>query len=136
MKTFIPPKNNAALRKLLREWQKRLRLLDWEIVTRFATKDDKIDAFGQSSLLPGHKIARVLITPTCDILPDWNGCEDLEVTLVHELLHFHADAFDKFFTGKRRSSHENEHYGLEFLIEIAAIAMVELKRGAPKKSWL
>jgi hypothetical protein len=136
MKSFPAPKNGAALRKLSREWQKRLRLQDWDIRTTFATKEDKIDdAFGRSIVASGHKAVNVFINPTPLIDDDWIGCRDIEVTLVHELLHLHGDTFDHFFSGSKKNSRPTEYLGLEFFIEITAIVLVELKRGVPREQW-
>jgi len=132
------PKTNQQLQRLAREWQARLRLRDWDISVFFADKEETKKAigpaFGATRPAPGHKIAMVAIKRPEDIEPDVMGCPDIEVTLVHELLHLHGDAFDHFFIDKE-TKRPTEYFALEAMIELSAIAMVELKRGIPRQQW-
>lgn len=79
------------LRRLTRKWQERLRLLDWDIKVRFATKDEAEDIWGIAYPANTTKEAVIHIANPRwfkDLGPDCYQA-DAEVTVVHELLHLH-----------------------------------------------
>ncbi len=133
------PANNHQLNTLVREWIKRLRLTDWLVKARFATNEaDKKylspSAYASTKVSSGCKEALTIINKLDSIDADALGCRDLEVTVVHELLHLHAESFDHFFNNKQ-SKRPTEHYALEAMIELTALALVEAKRGVPRQRW-
>jgi len=86
------------LRRLTRKWQERLRLNDWDIKARFATKDEAKATWGLCTPTPNTKTAQIHIAN-----PRWfkesdkeieGYLWDPEVTIVHELLHIHFAALN------------------------------------------
>ena len=68
------------LASLGRRWQRRLRLADWRV--SFAFADLPADTLGEVESDPDTREATVSIA---------RKCEDVEGTVVHELLHLHFD---------------------------------------------
>jgi len=118
--------NDQELQDLCREWQQRLRLEDWDVSARFARMTDKVEGFADISASSSNRVARILLRNSDDIPSNWLGVTDLEVTLVHELLHLPASGFDSGFKQKEDSP---EHIALELFIERCAQALVAAKRG-------
>lgn len=84
----------AQAEELIREWQETLRLQDWnvsiEIVRRYQMPDDESSSSGYCSRLPDMKVATILLLDPIDFKrPEFPGAmiDDMENTLVHELLH-------------------------------------------------
>jgi hypothetical protein len=108
------------LQPLLRDWQKRLRLEDWDIKVKYA----EIEGYGRCRPQAHHKVAQIEIksSPPKD---NCGTCEDIEVTLVHELLHVRIDQWLK-------PEDQNKYVeGTEFeaFIEQISQALVAAKRG-------
>lgn len=73
------------------EWQRILRLLDWQVylaVVRTSQMDDPEDA-GECSWSEPLKIAKIKVLDPQDWSPDFVVGHDMERTLVHELLHLY-----------------------------------------------
>lgn len=70
----------ATLRRLTKLWQKRLKLQDWKLDVRFAA-DMADTSAGECWWHPDNRTAEIHILPP-HIIED-----DIEETLVHELLH-------------------------------------------------
>lgn len=106
------------LRDYLIYWQKALRLTDWQIEYRI-NEDENF--FGTICTFPTHSTARIEIRDPDLFDGDVVGIKDLEVTLVHELLHL------RFF----HCTHEGKayHNHKEMAIKITAAALVAAKRG-------
>ena len=93
----------AKITKLTKTWQKLLRMQDWEIVTKFA-EPGELDhgTFGTAQgdyntrrgLITLNKPALTIKAPHID--------DDLELTLVHELLHL------KFYSLMSEDSERDE----------------------------
>lgn len=80
-----------VLRRWLRYWQKLLSLQDWEIVVRICAPDDMDNKEVQGEVeYQAHKKAAVvrLLDPR-DYPPNPSWPQDMERTLVHELVHLH-----------------------------------------------
>jgi hypothetical protein len=75
------------LKKLLAKYQKRLRLQDFVIEARYASADELEDAFGRTRIRWHLGTATVLICEPSQITSDAIDCRNVELTLVHELLH-------------------------------------------------
>lgn len=88
-------KNDEELQEKLVEWQKRLRLQDWIIKARITrNKDIKAKSQGQCHWTIQTKLATILILDPVDYPEDTMHPQDMEQTLVHELLHLHFAPFD------------------------------------------
>lgn len=84
------------LQELCRKWQERLRLQDWDIVVRLVRKRDfaiKDGVDGECEWESQNKIAIIRILDPIDYDPDCILEQDIERTLVHELLHLHFALF-------------------------------------------
>ena len=113
-----------ALENLLAEWQKILRLQDWEVKIRFV-RGHEIDDY-QARIIhhDNHKQATVKLRDPID----WTSKdfpEDSELDLVHELIHLHTATFE------RKESEGS--MGAEQAIELIARALVGLKRRADEQ---
>ena len=105
-------------RKLCREWQRRLRLQDWQVELSFRRFHEMSgDTRGDCYMSMEQRIARIDILNPKDARPDAPPY-DLEQTIVHELLHLH---FEPFWRNKKRLE-------LEQAIEAIAFALVAAKR--------
>lgn len=101
----------------LKYWQKRLRLQDWDI--RIEVDNDIENCSGQVTKSLDYQWAKILIKDPTKLPEDRYLVEDLEVTIVHELLHIRM----AYITGKKANHHE------EMAIETIAQNLVALKRG-------
>jgi hypothetical protein len=111
------------LKALLREWQKILRLQDWDVVVRFARRyefNDE-DNQGECSWVLDRREALIKILASEDYNPNCIYPHDVEGVLVHELLHLHMAPW--------RVQERMEDVAKEQAIEAIAKALVSLKRG-------
>ena len=90
-----PHPTSEELQALCREWQQILRLQDWDIEIIYV-KPCELDPHtgGQVIRCDGKKAARIkVLDPEC-----YDPClivkQDVEYTVVHELVHVHFAIFD------------------------------------------
>lgn len=107
----------------LHYWQQLLRLGDWAIDLRMARGRDINEALAEVHASHPLRHARVFLKEPIDIDPDSYLNTDMEVNLVHELLHLRLkDALPEVENGSA------QWRGLEAAIEATAQALVALKR--------
>jgi hypothetical protein len=88
--------NRLNLNVLLKKWQAILRLQDWDITIKYKRHYDMDDnKAGGVSWIKRRKIARISVLDPIDIGTGWNS-EDVEATVVHELLHIQFCMIDDF----------------------------------------
>lgn len=108
----------ALLKSYVKNWQKSLGLMNWNVYYRFT---DDIKCYGRTSIYPMcSEIRMEFADPERLDLEDGIGVKDLEVTVVHELLHVrlhYAVYHDKI-----------HHDHVEQAIESIALGMVASKR--------
>lgn len=110
---------------LMGYWQEVLRLQDWTVILEICRREDLYEGTqGQCEMTFRRKEARIKILdptdyPTKDSIP-----QDMEATLVHELLHLHFVGFDL----SKVDSREDDL--LEQTINALSYALVGLKRKA------
>lgn len=112
------------LQKLCREWQKRLRLQDWDVKV-FVKRESQFineNAAGECSWQLAKKLAVIRILDPIDYGSNLAWPQDQEATLVHELLHLHFAPF-------AAKDDTPEDTAQEQAIDLIARALVELKRG-------
>ena len=82
------------LQQKLLEWQKRLRLQDWIISIKLVRERDMDleGVQGEVFWVIEKKMATIKILDPIDYPPDNMEPQDMENTLVHELLHLHFAA--------------------------------------------
>lgn len=117
-------KTVQALEQAKNEWQERLGLVEWTIHIRFCSKDDGLEANGDCVYYPGKLLAYVRI----GLEGEFAGLNrreydlDMEVTLVHELLHC-------CFWANKVEADSVDDVLFEQAIDRLAVAIVKLKRG-------
>lgn len=79
------------LRAKCAEWQKILRLQDWIVDVGISRSRDMNLENAQAEILPSlqKRMATVRILDSVDYPPDCAEPQDMELSLVHELLHIH-----------------------------------------------
>jgi hypothetical protein len=115
-------KTDEELQEKLVEWQKRLRLQDWLITTRIArNKDVSANSQGHCSWVINKKMATILILDPIDYPTDTMFKQDMEQTLVHELLHLHFAPFDD-------ETDTPKEVAIEQAVDCIAYGLVQLHR--------
>ena len=87
---------NRELQRLANKWLVRLRLSDWDVFIRFAKKGEDEDCWGICFPSPTTREALIVIQNPCYFTephPDHYNA-DVEVTLLHEILHIHFAPFN------------------------------------------
>lgn len=115
-----------TLRSLAKMWQKRLNLSDWDVVVNIARKDDMPEeSQGACHYQAVKKQAIIQVIHPDDYEGGGHWNQDMERTLVHELLHLH-------FAEKTPYAELSKDY-LELVeervIEATSQALVDLRRG-------
>lgn len=113
--------SQQELEELCREWQRILRVQDWDVKVRFARVFEIDGADGRTSYQRSTKTANIRICDLGDEDKSRAHLQDAEQTLVHELLHLHHAGIDDF-TGAANMVFEQA-------IDLTAWALVNLKRG-------
>lgn len=78
------------LRERCRLWQHRLRLLDWDVKVEIKRQRDMIHPEGKAGeveMVLEQRMAWITLRDMVDIAPEDQDENDLEYSLVHELLH-------------------------------------------------
>jgi len=114
-----PEVTQDELEALCATWQRRLRLQDWRVKIRFARSLELgADTQGDCDWSLTKKMAAIRILVPGDYPPDASFSQDIEQTVVHELLHLHGAPFDRFACG---SADDN---AVEVMIDCTAQALV------------
>lgn len=117
----------VELRQKCAEWQKVLRLEDWDVKVKLKRgRDLELGGAGECGWTIEKKQALIKITDSADYPPDCIIPQDMERTLVHELLHLHFAPFDDFESGTA------EDTATEQAIHFISCALVDLARRTPK----
>lgn len=112
------------LEALCAEWQRRLRLQDWDVKIRLRRRYDMWVETNQGECKHEtlKKLALVNILDPTDYDPDNVWPQDVERTVVHELLHLHFAPFV--------GDYEQCNAAHEQAIDLIAGALVDAKRFA------
>ncbi len=115
-------KSDEELQEKLIEWQKRLRLQDWIIKAGIKrNRDMKDKSQGQCQWTITSKLASIFILDHLDYPPDSMLEQDMEQTLVHELIHLHFAPFDD-------ESDTPKEVAIEQAVDCIAYGLVQLHR--------
>jgi len=118
----------SQLRKLLSFWQKLLRLQDIDIQLRWA-KLKEMTAYGRTHILHDFTVAFIILQPEEYINKNATQNLDIEVTLVHELLHVQERIFaNSEPVSKLLDENPTLYNAHEMAIERNAQALVKLRR--------
>ena len=108
-------------------WQKVLCLQDWQVeVSVVREKQMSVEGLAECHWQIKKRWAVVNLRDYVDFDPDWFGSRDMELSLVHELLHMHAAAFDDYEVDTPKE------VALEQAIHAISTALVELERRGGK----
>lgn len=95
----INPRTSDDLAKLCLKWQRILRLQDWTIYIRFARHYEiSANVAGEVDVVVLKKTARISIIEPIDYHNQAFCAQDIEKTVVHELLHLHFAQHDAALT--------------------------------------
>lgn len=113
----------TALSRLCREWQRVLRLQDWNFFIRVKRSCDMSMAHVAGEFQPvlTKKEASIFLLSPIDYPTDAVYPQDMEKTLVHEMIHAH---FAPFWD----CCEEQHRVSMEQAIESLATALISLKR--------
>ena len=113
------------LMKLCREWQERLRLEFWSVALRIARAKefDLPNSQGECTWTKTTALATIKILDPIDY-PESPFKQDMEKTLIHELLHLHFCMFDITAAGSA------EEGMMERTVDHISRALIALKREA------
>lgn len=115
-------KNDDELRAACEEWQKRLRLQDWVVKCRIARNKEGLEKVqGNCTWVLTKKMATILVLDPLDYPDDTMHPQDMEQTLVHELLHLHFCPFDD-------ESNTPKEIAIEQAVDCIAFALVNTHR--------
>ena len=108
---------------LCQEWQRRLRLRDWDVKIVVSRSDEmRPNCSGTCSTILSNKTALVTLMHPIDHSERCLWPYDMEETLVHELLHMHFAPFQADEDTPADTAQEQA-------IDLIAHALVNLKRG-------
>ncbi|MDR3561248.1 MAG: hypothetical protein P4N59_07410 [Negativicutes bacterium] len=110
--------------KMCREWQEVLQLEFWEVAVRIARAHEmKLEGQAEVTWVLQKACAKLTMLDPVDY-PEGPFKQDMEISLVHELLHLHFAAVDNFETSSL------ECKMMERAVDHIAKALVKLKRKA------
>jgi hypothetical protein len=112
----------AQATRMLRKWQHIVRLEDWDIAINFGRWHEvHEEAVAHCHYSRARREAHLVIRHPDDWGPEtWAGDNDMELTIVHELLHLKLSGLDNTDATKQVE---------EALVEQMARSLVRLKRG-------
>lgn len=110
------------------EWQRTLKLLDWDVSVKLVPHREMPDAIGHVRWDLDEKTADIRLIMPEDYPSGALRPYNIEETLVHELLHLHLVTFDM--------SDEPKRLALEQAINAIARALVKLKNASQQPSDL
>ena len=121
-KTITGRMRAEALTRNLNYWAAQLRLQSWDITVEFL-KWEKDNGFGDNSIDPHYETSHICLYDPETIPDDVKGVRDLEVTLVHELLHI------RLVYVAKTSMKKKHKWPVEMAIETIAQSLVANRRG-------
>ena len=114
--------NNEELQVKCEEWQKILRLQDWNVVAKIKRQSGvKENSQAHCSWTIQNKQATVIILDPIDYPEDLSFPQDMEHSLVHELLHLHFCPFDDEVDTPKEIA-------IEQAVDLIACALIKLHR--------
>jgi hypothetical protein len=117
--------NQQRAEQLLREWQGRLQLQDWLLkvkIVRGNGLDLPVGVQGRCEWVLARREALIKLLNPIDWDPAITWPQDMEATLVHELVHVHLAPIDTFDIGSL------QHTAMEQAVYALAHALVDAKR--------
>ncbi len=116
-----------TLERWKREWQSILRLDDWVITIKFVRKDDmpEEDVQGHVKWNYHAKTAWIRVLDPRDYTGD--GVQDIEDTVVHELVHLHLAPWE---TGEGTAEYALQEQAIELIT--GALLAVKRRKGKRK----
>ena len=90
-KTSGDTRMKPDLNALLAKWQAIMRLQDWDVGIRYIRGYDMGNDLGRVTYTHTKKQANIRVLDPDDADPEWLPQQDIEQTVVHELLHLHME---------------------------------------------
>lgn len=123
LKPMTTQPSQALLEAFCREWQRRLRVQDWQVSIYFVRGSEMSGKAGQCYTQFAKKQAVIRLTELADT-EGWDYPYDIEKTIVHEVLHLVMAGVDP----------DSKKTGLELdmeeqVVDTLAVALIALKRG-------
>lgn len=117
---------HAELEGLLGYWQQHLNLKEWTLSVQLTRGRDMLDEAGnarqgQVCISLAKRIASIDILAECDFEERIIGAQDMEVSLVHELLEIHLSPITRGLNKEQENSKE-------FAIECLSHSLVVFRR--------
>lgn len=111
------------LRERCKVWQGRLRLSDWDVTVEIKRARDmqNDDCAGEVERILNVRRAWIVLRDLVDTRSECQDENDLEITLVHELIHLYTEPLDLPSTGLKHTAEEQ-------MIDALARALVALDR--------
>ena len=114
------PSMKEQVEEYVKYWQKQLRLMDWVMTVEIYEDLEKCGGYGHAEHSKNFQTVKYGILNPDKIPSDWVGTRDLEVTVVHEILHTRLTFLSVF---------KKENHHMEMGIETIAKALVANRRG-------
>ena len=107
--------------ELIKHYQKVFRMMDWIMTITVHDDPEKFERFGLGTHYPNDQEVKYQVINPDKVPEKWEGVKDMEVTIVHEILH---TRFFYCFKPKKRHNHHQE-----MAIETTAKVIVAARRG-------
>jgi len=115
---------SETAQEIIEYWQPILRLQNWKITVTVVEDVKDIRCFATNTQDPHYEISSISVLNPEKIPPEWKGCKDLEVTIVHELMHTRL-----IYVAPRPKKNKRKSWQLEMAVETIAKALVASRRG-------
>ena len=114
----------AAAQRVCRQWQKFLRLEDWDVeIVVDRHYDMPEDCGGAITMFEHKRQARLRVIDPRDANPRWQQDMDTEATIVHELLHLYFEPFEQRSDKRLQMAEEQAVHAISVALVSAARAV-------------
>jgi hypothetical protein len=114
--------------EIIAYWQPKLRLDNWKFSFKIHDDVKDIECFALNKQDPNYEIATIEVLDPSKIPESWKGCRDIEVTILHELLHTRL-LYVAPLPEKKKEKGKKANWQVEMAVETISRAMVAAKRG-------
>jgi hypothetical protein len=119
----MTPKQLKAIKNLALYWRRQLRITNWKFEIQVLPYKEGEAAFGQNEMDPNFEKAYITLRDPATMPKEVKGVRDIEVTLVHELLH------TRLLYVAPISKKKKKKWMTEMCVETISQALVANRRG-------